>query len=113
MFKSSILACNRMQAGAVELESAELRFNTDAAGQPTTVTVKQVRLAHMLSAAVGGWLPGAHCRFTGLKRVLMLKQHTMHTAGQNRPTPHTLPRFVCWPAGDCHDEDCGRNDDPG
>ncbi len=32
------------QAGAVELESAELRFNTDAAGQPTTVTVKQVRL---------------------------------------------------------------------
>lgn len=29
----------------MELESAELRFNTDAAGQPTTVTVKQVRLA--------------------------------------------------------------------
>lgn len=34
------------QAGAVELESAELRFNTDAQGQPTTVTVKQVRLRH-------------------------------------------------------------------
>ena len=30
------------QAGAVELESAELRFATDAAGQPTTVQVKQV-----------------------------------------------------------------------
>lgn len=48
MFKGSILARNRLQAGAVELESAELRFNTDAAGQPTTVTVKQVRLARVL-----------------------------------------------------------------
>ena len=27
----------------MELESAELRFGTDAAGQPTNVTVKQAR----------------------------------------------------------------------
>jgi hypothetical protein len=32
----------RLEAGAVELESAELRFQTDAQGQPTGVTVKQV-----------------------------------------------------------------------
>ena len=31
-----------LQAGAVELESAELRFKTDAQGKPTTVAVKQV-----------------------------------------------------------------------
>lgn len=33
----------RLGAGAVELESAELRFATDAAGRPTGVTVKQAR----------------------------------------------------------------------
>jgi hypothetical protein len=35
----------RLQAGAMELESAELRFNTGPDGQPTTVTVKQARLS--------------------------------------------------------------------
>jgi hypothetical protein len=35
----------RLQAGAMELESAELRFNTGPGGQPTTVTVKQARLS--------------------------------------------------------------------
>lgn len=32
----------RLAAGAVELESAELRFRTDAQGQPVEVDVKQV-----------------------------------------------------------------------
>lgn len=35
----------RLAAGAVELESAELRFQTNSEGQPVKVDVKQVGLS--------------------------------------------------------------------
>ncbi|KAI7844065.1 hypothetical protein COHA_002209 [Chlorella ohadii] len=67
----------RIEAGAVELESAELRFNTDAAGQPTTVTVKQeiammkivAEMMILANAAVGQRI------YTAFPRAALLRRH--------------------------------------
>ncbi|PRW57734.1 DIS3-like exonuclease 1 [Chlorella sorokiniana] len=67
----------RIEAGAVELESAELRFNTDAVGQPTTVTVKQeiammkivAEMMILANAAVGQRI------YTAFPRAALLRRH--------------------------------------
>ncbi|KAL4433810.1 hypothetical protein ABPG75_000251 [Micractinium tetrahymenae] len=66
----------RLEAGAVELESAELRFNTDPQGQPTTVTVKQeipmmrivAEMMILANAAVGRRIATAFPRAALLRR---------------------------------------------
>ncbi|KAI3434597.1 hypothetical protein D9Q98_002666 [Chlorella vulgaris] len=66
----------RLEAGAVELESAELRFQTDEQGQPTGVTVKQeiqamqivAEMMILANAAVGTAIHAAFPRNALLRR---------------------------------------------